>query len=393
MTRFLAFLALCWCAFRADGGALLIITEATARGHAGALFDQWVAQIQREGNFSPIIVREHARWDGNWAVQDWPGLNAMSNDIVRIDPAAVQLFGHLPWLITGKHSVDGHVDRCITTHQWLSCVPGLTLTDTVNHTGMGYDAGLTSPLVATNVAGDGRPDQTYGTFVRPVCFIDAAGLTYAAGTFASGYLAGTNYQPAVDERDALRQYFASNLAHRQKRGLAVTETGYIRSDAWLNASTVTAVNNSVTWTSGTASLAGRADRWIMHGNELGIWSPNLVTAEGVWCRVFFAQLYKSYGMEESVGQATYRRHLFPGWTDEPLALNAGWGLGSFSSANFFWMAKAENLTVADAIASSAVRYDGFMPWENPICGDLTLPIDAITQPPPATATVGTLVVQ
>lgn len=28
MTRFLTFLALCWCAFRADGGALLIITQA-----------------------------------------------------------------------------------------------------------------------------------------------------------------------------------------------------------------------------------------------------------------------------------------------------------------------------------------------------------------------------
>lgn len=28
MKRFLAFLALCWCAFTADGGTLLIITQA-----------------------------------------------------------------------------------------------------------------------------------------------------------------------------------------------------------------------------------------------------------------------------------------------------------------------------------------------------------------------------
>ena len=392
MRRFIAFLALCWAAFSADGGALLIITEPTARGHAGVLFDRWVAQIQREGTFSPIIVREHARWGGSWASNDWVGLNAMSNDIVRIDPSAVQLFGHLPWLITGKHGVDGHADRCITTHQWLSCVPGLTLTDETTFTGMGYDAGLTSPLLATNVAGDGRPDQTYGAYVRPVCFIDAAGLTSASGTFASGYAAGTNYQPEIDEGLWLRIYLTNNLAYRQQ-GWSVTDTGYIRTDAWLNYATVTATNNSVSWTTGTASVAGRTDRWVLHGHELGAWSPGLVTAGGEWTLVFFAQLYKSYGMEESVGQATYRRHLFPGFAPRPLALVAGWGLGSFSSANFFWMATAANATVADALSSSAVRYGGFMPWEYPICGDLTLPIDAITQSPPGVATVGTLVVQ
>lgn len=392
---FIAFLALCWCSFRSDGGSLLIITEATARNHAGPLFDKWVAQIQREGNFSPIIVREHARWDGNWAAQDWAGLNAMSNDIVRIDPDAVQLFGHLPWLVTGKQAPDGHVDRCATTHQWLACVPGLTLTDTVNHTGMGYDAGLTSPLVATNVAGDGRPDQTYGTFVRPVCFLDAAGLVELTGpgsTFASGYLSGQQTQPAIDEGLWLRIYLTNNLAYRQQ-GWTVTDTGYIRSDGWLNYATVTATNNSVSWTTGTASLAGRTDRWIHHSYELGAWSPGLVTDEGSFTRVLFAQLYKSYGAEESVGQATYRRHLFPGWAPRPLALVGCWGLGSASSANPFWMATASNVTVADAIASSAVRYGGVVTWELPICGDLTLPIDTITQPPPATATVGTLVVQ
>jgi hypothetical protein len=250
MTRFLAFLALCLAAFSVRGGALLIITEATARGHAGALFDQWVAQIAREGNFSPIIVREHQRWDGNWAEQDWTGLNAMSNDIVRIDPAAVQLFGHLPWLVTGKHGVDGHVDRCITTHQWLACIPGLTLTDATTFTGMGYDAGLTSPLIATNVAGDGRPDQTFGTFVRPVCFLDAAGLVELTGpgsTFASGYLSGEQTQPAIDEGHWLRCYLTNNLAYRQQ-GWTVTDTGYIRTDGWLNYAKVTATNNSVSST-------------------------------------------------------------------------------------------------------------------------------------------------
>lgn len=395
MTRFLtflAFLAMCWAAFTADGASLLVLTEPTARGLAGGVFDRWLAQVQREG--WSVTVRELPRWDGGWKTNDWPTLNRMSNEVVRVDPDAVQLVGHLPWLVTGEHAVDGHAKRCITTHQWLSCVPGLTFTDTDNHTGMGYDAGLTSPIVATNVAGDGRPDQTYGTFVRPVSFIDAAGLTYAAATFASGYLAGTNVQPAIDEGDALRRYFTNNLAYRQQRGWPVTETGYIRTDGWLNYATVTGTNTSVSWTTGTASLAGRTDRWIHHSHELGIWSPNLVTDEGVWARVFFAQLFKSYGMEESVGQATYRRHLFPGWTDAPLALVAGWGLGSFSSAVFFWMAKSTDATVADAITSSATRYGGVMPWEYPIVGDVTLPMDnAELFPTPGAATVGTLIIQ
>lgn len=392
MTRFLAFLALCWCAFTADGASLLVLTEPTARGLAGGVFDRWLAQVQREG--WAVTVRELPRWGGDWSSNDWPTLNRMSNEVVRVDPDAVQLVGHLPWLVTGEHAVDGHAKRCITTHQWLACVPGLTLTDTDNHTGMGYDAGLTSPLVATNVAGDGRPDETYGTFVRPVSFIDAAGLTYSSGTFASGYIAGTNVQPAIDEGLWLRRYFTNNLAYRQQRGWVVTETGYIRTDGWLNYATVTGTNTSVSWTTGTASLAGRTDRWIHHSHELGIWSPNLVTAEGVWTRVFFAQMFKSYGMEESVGQATYRRHLFPGFADAPLALVAGWGLGSASSAVFFWMAKSTDATVADAITSSATRYSGVMPWEYPIVGDLTLPMDnAELFPTPGAATVGTLIIQ
>ena len=394
--KFLAFIALCWAAFTADGASLLVLTEPTARGLAGGVFDRWLAQVQREG--WSVSVREIPRWGGDWSSNDWPTLNRMSNEIVRANPDAVQLVGHLPWLITGKHAADGHTDRCITTHQWLSCVPGLTLTDATTFTGMGYDAGLTSPLIATNVAGDGRPDQTYGTFVRPVCFLDAAGLSEYTGpdsTFTSGYLTGTQYQQTIDEGLWLRRYFTNNLAYRQQGGWTVTETGYIRTDMWLNHATVTSVNDSVAWTSGTASIAGRVDRWVHHGHELSLWSPNLVTSGGSWAQVFFAQIYKSYCMEESVGQATYRRHLFPGFVDRPIALAAAWGLGSFAPGNPFWISKAADLTLADAIESSAVlRFGGYMPWEYPIVGDVTLPMDnAQILSPPATATVGTLIIQ
>lgn len=390
MKRFLTFLALCWCAFTAPGASVLILTEPTARGLAGADFDRWTAQMRREG-WSVTVREAPRRWGRDWATNDWPLLNWCSNEVVRSDPDAVQLFGSMPLLMTGEHAADGHAKRRITTHQWLGCIPGLTLTDTENHTGMGYDAGLISPLLATNVAGDGIPDETYGTFVRPVCSIDASGLTYAAGTFASGYLSGTNYQPAIDEGLALRRYLTNNLAYRQ-RVWAVTETGYIRSDAWLNYATVTATNNSVSWTAGASSVAGRTDRWIHHGHELGTWSPNLVTAGGAFLKCFAVQLYKSYGAEESVGQATYRRHLFPGWHTEPLALVAGWGNGN-SGAGFFWIGTAANSTVADAIASSAVRFGGSISFEYPLAGDVTLPFDnAGILAKPGTAVVSTLTI-
>lgn len=381
---------LCLRVFTADGASLLVLTEPTARGLAGGVFDRWLAQVQREG--WSVSVREVPRWGGDWSSNDWPTLNRMSNEVVRANPDAVQLVGHLPWLITGKHAADGHTDRCITTHQWLSCVPGLTLTDATTFTGMGYDAGLTSPLLATNVAGDGRPDQTYGTYVRPVCFIDAAGLTELTGpgsTFTSGYLSGQQTQPAIDEGLWLRIYLSNNLAYRQQ-GWSVTQTGYVRSDSWLNYATVVSTNNAVTWTSGSASVAGRTDNWLLHSHSLNEWSPGMVTGGGAFTRVLIAQLYKSYGMEESVGQATYRRHLFPGFAPRPLALVAGWGLGSASSANFFWMATASDTTLADAIESSAVRFGGYMPFEYPIVGDVTLPCDQITGNPVGTTSASSL---
>lgn len=114
---------------------------------------------------------------------------------------------------------------------------------------------------------------------------------------------------------------------------------------------------------------------------------------GAFTRVLVAEVYKSYCMEESVGQATYRRHLFPGWAPRPLSLVGAWGIGSAGYANPFWIAKSNDVTVADSIESSAVRYGGFVTWEIPICGDLTLPINTITQHPPATANVGSLTVQ
>jgi hypothetical protein len=316
----------------------------------------------------------------------------MSNEIARYNPDMVQLFGVLPRLKTGGIAPDGHSDRCATTHQWLACT-NLTFTDTINWTNMGNtDGGLLSAAIITNVPGDGIPDQVYGTFARPVSYIDAYWLNYASGNFASGYLAGQAVQPAIDEGYWLRCYLTNNLQYRQGR-YTNTTTGHIITSGWLNYATVTATNNSVVFAADTSSIAGLDYRWGYHNTELGLFSPNFVTAEGDWMRLLIANAYKSYGLEDAAGQGTYRRVLFPGFAPRPLALVSGWSLGA-NSSQFFWMATAADNTVADALRSSAVRYSGFIPFDCPIAGDLTLPfkVSAI-YPPPRRMTITTATVQ
>ncbi len=372
------------------GASLLILTEPTARGYAGPTFDRWVAQIIREG--WTVSVREAPRrWGGSYWTNDWPLLGWMSNEVARADPDAVQLFGSLPRLKTGAHIADGHVWRCILTHHWLGC-SGLTLTDstTWSLTSTPIDTHIPNSI-GTNVPGDGIPDQTYGTFSIPVSSIDASGLTADSPTFSSGYLAGTQVQQAIDEGLWLRIYLTNNLSYRQ-RVWSVTETGHIDSAGWLNSSTVTATNNSVTWTVNASAVQGATDRWIYDNVDLGSFSPDFVSAGGTFLRCFWVNSYKSYGMEDANGQSFYRRFLFPGWAPRPLALVSGWSQGA-NSAQFFWMSRLTNATVADAIRSSSVRFGGVIPFEMPIAGDLSLPMHAVTQASPATATAVTLHVQ
>lgn len=368
--------------------SLLILTEPTARGYAGPVFDQWLAQIVREG-WSVSVREAPRRWGGNFSTNDWDQLGWMSNEVARANPDAVQLFGSLAKLKTGGHQADGHDDRCILTHHWLGCT-NLVFTDTLNWSNM-----VSTPIdphipnsIGTNAPGDGIPDQTYGTFSIPVSSIDASGLTSQAGNFASGYAAGQPYQPAIDEGLWLRIYLTNNLSYRQ-RGWTVTETGHIDSAGWLNSSAVTATNNSVTWTVNGSAVPGANDRWVYDNVDLSSFSPDFVTSGGTWLRCFWVVTYKSYCQEDANGQGLYRRFLFPGFTTRPLALFSAWAQGQ-NSSQFFPFSRLTNSTVADAIRSSAVRYGGVIPFEMPFAGDLTLPMHAVTQETPARATVGIL---
>ena len=166
--------------------------------------------------------------------------------------------------------------------------------------------------------------------------------------------------------------------------------------AWLNPSTITATNSSVTWTTGAtaSSFAGLTNRWSYVGTEWGQASPNYITAGGVATFSFGHVTYKSYHMELADGSGYVQRVLFPGWWDRPLALVAAWGYGAFGG-NPYWAGTAADETVGDFIRSSVVQASGggaptVLFTRHWIAGDLTLPCDPITARPVGSTSASTL---
>lgn len=383
MKRLLAFLALCWCAFTANGATrtLLILEDQTAVGLCEKVYRDWTREIVRGG--WTIVRVPIARWDRNWSSNHWISLNRMSNAVVWAQPDAVQIFGSLPFLQTGIHAADGHEQRRCWSDAWLGCT-NLVFTDVTAFPTVGTVQGLPN-VTATNAPGDGFPDQIGGSFHIPVSRIDAAGLTLVsgAGTFASGFLAGQSRLPAVDEGYGLRSYLTSNVAYR-RREFTFAELGRIES-SWLNPSAITATNSAVTWTTGVAadSFAGLTNRWSYVGTEWGLASPNYITSGGVAKLSWGHVVYKSYHMELNGGYGYLQRVLFPGWWGRPLGLLAVWGYGAFSS-NPYWAGTASDETAADFITSSVLQASGggtptVLFTRHWIFGDVTLPCDPITR--------------
>lgn len=376
-------------------GRLLVLTEPVARGHLGSLLEKWRTRVLYEGHWTEVTIIELSRWTGTYAVNDWPGLNRMRDAVALFQPSAVQIIGRLPPLMSGGHAQDGHELRRIVNDHWLGCT-NLVFTDNLDWGMPGTVAGQSS-LIGTNIPGDGIPDQTQADFSIPVCRLDASGLTAFSGNFAAGYLAGTPYQPAIDEAYWLRCYMTNNLAYRNKQW-TVDETGVFGTPCcWFNSATISSFNTSVTWSSVVdTGLGGGRWRWMYDSLETSLISPGLFTAEGVPARVFWNNVYKSYCMEIAGGQCTYVRRLFPGYVNQPFALISGWCQGGFSQTAL-WVGTAADVTVADAIRTSVARYSGgsppyaypFAAW---LAGDLTLPIDVITQDPLPEAAIGDLTV-
>ncbi len=364
---------------------LLILTEGTARALAGKDFEKWVGAIIDEGQFpGGVIVREHDRWDRNWTNQNWTALNRMSNDVAVYQPTHIQIFGSLPMLVTGSHIDDGHAWRCRTSDNWLGCT-NLVLYDTTNHTEMtGYTP--TGYPLYQNLAGDGRPDNDFGWFNRPVFRIDFAGIGAPSdnSAWASGCLAGTNKLDALDEGFNLRAYLTNDLAYRTG-AWTNSATGIVTGSIWVggtgDAESKVATNfaSHLAWTrSATAVAPGMArvyyDNW--DGNEVeNLWDGSCNAPRALICF-----RYRSNMLEFWYSYAPGQRAIGMGWhTANPPFLVYAWtkhnqGLGGTGPD---WVVGPSDTKAFDFVGTSIGRLGtGMVNLGRIVLGDGTLPLSA-----------------
>jgi len=378
--------------------SLLVMIDSTAAGYLNKQLDEWVAQVRREGNFSPIQIVETPRWTGNYTNQDWTTLNAMSNIVRRVNPGAIQLIGRHPYGQFGGDNPDGHNVRRMCS----DAVLGMTNLAFTDSTSWGM---LGTTVLEANNPGDGFPDQTGGLFSIPVARIDFSGMTTNAssGTFSSGYLAGTAIVWGIDEQFALKVYFTNDLAYRT-RVWTNAPTGVIYTGIGNYAAAV-ATNSTVTWTqSGSETApAGQNYKIVYEQTTLNTFSPNLVDLSGNFVRCLWEIGTKSYNFESYEGYGGDggikfpQRRLAPGFISRPIALIFTWSKASFG-VKPRWLIAPSDVTVADAIRSSAAyQNDNTPPYyisfgASNVYGDLTLPVSQITQQPPGRITTTTLTV-
>lgn len=387
--RSLVFAALLAASASADAASksVLILIDGQAAEHLGDLTRQYRSQLHGEGWTTKL--QYFPRWTGSFATNDWPGINRISNYIAQAGCACVQFIGSPPPVMTGGHNYDGHPEHRRMVSYWPYACTNLTYTDNTSWNMEGTVQGYAS-LIATNNPGDGIPDQTYGMLAYPLCILNATRLTAGSDNFPSGYLAGQLAQTSVPEGDALRRYMTNNLAYRRSLS-SFPATGQIVASSWLNYSTVVNSNTLVT-ISANSSYAGVTNGWLYAADYMATFCPAYVTAGGVWSRFFWVNTYKSYCMEDANGEGYYRRFLFNTYTDGPVALVSSWCMGA-NSAQFFWLARSGDQTVADAIRSSVARY-GVLDFGFPLAGDVTLPLlsSQTIGPKPLVTTVDSLTV-
>lgn len=365
---------------------LLILTEPTARGLAGKDFELLVGTIINEGNFpGGVIVREHPRWDRNWTNQNWAALNAMSNDVAIYQPTHIQIFGSLTMLVSGSHIDDGHEYRCRTGDAWLGCT-NLVFTDSTNHTEMtGFDSGH---QLNRNTIGDGRPDQDFGWFLRPVFRIDFAGI-YAPGdntAWTSGCLRGTNMVDAADEGLWLRAYITNDIAYRTG-AWTNTATGIVTGSTWVGgpadgeSRVATNFASHLVWTRSSAGVPpGTAriyyDNWDAANDYNYMWDGECDPPRGLICF-----RYRSY-MMEFWQYAHGQRMIGMGWkTPNPPFLIYAWtqSVGQ-SGSGPEWVVGPSDVIVADFVGTSVARVlTGKINFGRPLLGDGTIPF-AVKRP-------------
>ncbi len=359
-------------ASRAADSTLVLIAE-DARRSLGPLFSQWEYIVRNVETNNPggVVVVELPRWDRNWTNQNWTALNAMSNAVAQNNPKAVFIVGSLPYCVLGGWNPDGHEWRAEASDQWLG-ISDFSASDTVTWTDMvGYNA--SSLPLNRNIPGDGRPDQTMGTYARRVGRVDFAnlGAPFADPQWGPSIpcLSNLFYNPAVTEAAGLSNYFRSNIDYRLGRwttGNIGAMSGGFDSTEFTTASSGFA---SLSWTNVAGPYASPTalimyDTWdgyeIHYAYGNGACTPP---------RYLFNFNTRSYGMEVFRDSQTPMRRLAPGREPNPYALVFGWNYPSF----IYWRVSSTNVVAGDIIQSSAAAI-GWIDLGLNFYGDPTLPI-------------------
>lgn len=368
---------------------LLVLTEPVARGYLGPWLDRWADQVRREGVYSVIYIQEVDRCARITNANRLQVVNQMSNLIARYMPDAVQVIGGAAWDIGGWHNKDGHQVRCNVTDARLM-MTNATFTDTAE---WGMDG---TTILASNHPGDGRFDELSSTnFARPLARIDFSGLydphpDTNAYRFGSGCLNGQKFCPDINEQWALTNYVARNLQYRQ-RDWVPPEEGMVLGGLYSVADfTIISTNAStISWSqSSTMSVGGGQElRWWAHGIDIPTEGNDAFDGDCVPVRSVLMSVYRSYGMQVHDGCAPIFRMMANGY-----ALCGVWVRGSLFSDRPWWISRPSDVVVADMFRTSLNAAGGTWDYFYWMAGDLTLPIDAVTQAPPRRARVGTAIV-
>ena len=168
-----------------------------------------------------------------------------------------------------------------------------------------------------------------------------------------------------------------------------------------NSSSVSASNTVVTWTTTVAQTNISGGNWKFVWEQLTLpdFSPNYVTDAGSWVRAFWIVSTKSYNWEGYEGKGAEsgvkypQRHLIPGLDNATPCLVYSWSKSTFGVTPT-WTIKSTDVTVADAMRSSAASQGGVVTLDIfNVWGDLTLQIPQYTQQAPGASRVGTLSVR
>lgn len=312
----------------------------------GQLFENWESIVRQDGRFNPTVQQ---------VSRSTPPSEVMAM-IHDFRPDAVQLVGSAPMFPTGFNAYDGHESRCVWGDvPYTGAFIKAKLVDEKNHKHT-----RTTPDSYRNVAGDGRYDNVFGgRMLWPVGRIDFSRLVEFNPSMKRPD--GKVCWPAINESDALSDYFRRNFEYRIKpasRKVDAHVCGGNFTAAHMKRLQARCPRFSWFYKSTGGLLEGQDVDGFVYGS-LGSRYWYKYERGGKMLSAFWHNCHSSKQYEYLHDGAGIRRSLT--W-----ALVSTWGY-----ADAYWSPTNKDSTVADVAKSSWARY-GTISLAASLCGDITL---------------------